>query len=96
MSSGSKPNSERKTIGVFASQVGRAWGSEFITGITEAAEASNVNIVHFIGGNLRPVLSADNKPSFGLYDLAKPDQSSWHSTILALLLLLHVTFPAPS
>ena len=29
-------------------------------------------------------------------DLAKPDQSSWHSTILALLLLLHVTFPAPS
>ena len=28
-------------------------------------------------------------------DLAKPDESSWHSTILALLLLLHVTFPAP-
>jgi hypothetical protein len=24
---------------------------------------------------------------------AKPDESSWHSTILALLLLLHVTFP---
>lgn len=29
-------------------------------------------------------------------DLAKPDESSWHSTILALLLLLHVTFPAAS
>jgi hypothetical protein len=30
-------------------------------------------------------------------DLARPDESSWHSTILALLLLLHVTFPgAPS
>lgn len=30
-------------------------------------------------------------------DPAKPDESSWHSTILALLLLLHVTFPgAPS
>lgn len=26
-------------------------------------------------------------------DPAKPDQSSWHSTILALLLLLHVEFP---
>jgi hypothetical protein len=27
-------------------------------------------------------------------DPAKPNESSWHSTILALLLLLHVTFPA--
>jgi hypothetical protein len=26
-------------------------------------------------------------------DPAKPDQSSWHSTMLALLLLLHVSFP---
>jgi hypothetical protein len=26
-------------------------------------------------------------------DPAKPDQSSWHSTVLALLLLLHVHFP---
>jgi signal transduction histidine kinase/DNA-binding LacI/PurR family transcriptional regulator len=74
MPSAAKPTSERKTIGVFASQVGRAWGSEFITGITDAAEAGNVNIVHFIGGNLRPLLSPDNKVSFGFYDLAKPDQ----------------------
>lgn len=28
-------------------------------------------------------------------DPAKPDESSWHSTTLALLLLLHVSFPAP-
>jgi hypothetical protein len=27
-------------------------------------------------------------------DPAKPDESSWHSTTLALLLLLHVTFPS--
>jgi DNA-binding LacI/PurR family transcriptional regulator/signal transduction histidine kinase len=74
MSSGTKPGPERKTIGVFASQVGRAWGSEFITGISDAAEASNVNVVHFIGGTLRPHISPDNKVSFGLYDLAKPDQ----------------------
>jgi signal transduction histidine kinase/DNA-binding LacI/PurR family transcriptional regulator len=70
-----RPASERKTIGVFASQVGRAWGAEFIAGITAAAEANNVNLVHFIGGNLKPQFAAGNsKPSFGLYDLAKPDQ----------------------
>lgn len=74
MPSGIKPTSERKTIGVFASQVGRAWGSEFIAGIMDAAEANNVNVVHFIGGVLKPVTSPDNKTSFGLYDLAKPDQ----------------------
>jgi signal transduction histidine kinase/DNA-binding LacI/PurR family transcriptional regulator len=70
-----RPASERKTIGVFASQVGRAWGAEFIAGITAAAEANNVNLVHFIGGTLKPQLETEtSKPSFGLYDLAKPDQ----------------------
>ncbi|HET7375952.1 MAG TPA: substrate-binding domain-containing protein, partial [Anaerolineae bacterium] len=66
--------SERKTIGVFASQVGRAWGTEFINGITDAAEANDVNVVHFIGGNLRPITTPDHKITFGLYDLAKPNQ----------------------
>ena len=74
MPSATKPTSERKTIGVFTSQVGRAWGSEFVAGITDAAEAGNVNIVHFIGGPLKPIPTADGNPSFGLYDLAKPDQ----------------------
>jgi signal transduction histidine kinase/DNA-binding LacI/PurR family transcriptional regulator len=74
MPSSTNPTPERKTIGVFASQVGRAWGTEFITGVTDAAEASNVNLVHFIGGTLRPITTPDNKISFGLYDLAKPDQ----------------------
>jgi signal transduction histidine kinase/DNA-binding LacI/PurR family transcriptional regulator len=70
-----KPASERKTIGVFASQVGRAWGAEFIAGITAAAEANNVNLVHFIGGKLKHQPTTDtSKPSIGLYDLAKPDQ----------------------
>ena len=73
MSPVSSSASERKTIGVFASQVGRAWGSEFIAGVTEAAEANNVNVVHFIGGPISPVLQED-KTSLGLYDLAKPDQ----------------------
>ena len=74
MQSSAMPSSERKTIGVFASQVGRAWGSEFIAGITNAAEANNVNVVHFIGGTFNPIIGPDGKPSFGLYDLAKPDQ----------------------
>jgi len=70
-----KPTSERKTIAVFASQVGRAWGAEFIAGINDAAEERGVNLVHFIGGKLTPASTPDqNKPSYGLYDLAKPDQ----------------------
>ena len=74
MPSATNPAYERKTIGVFTSQVGRAWGSEFIAGITETAESNDVNVVHFIGGPLQPIPSSDNKISFGLYDLAKPGQ----------------------
>ena len=74
MPSSTNPSPERKTIGMFASQVGRAWGTEFITGVTDAAEAANVNVVHFVGGTLRPITTPENKTSFGLYDLAKPDQ----------------------
>jgi len=75
MSPSSKASSPRKTIGVFASQVGRAWGAEFIAGITGAAEENNVNLVHFIGGALKLITEKDQpKPSFGMYDLAKPDQ----------------------
>ena len=75
MSLPSKPSSERKTIGVFASQVGRAWGTEFLAGVSAAAEEHNVNLVHFIGGKLTPMITDDqNKLSFGLYDLAKPGQ----------------------
>ena len=70
-----KPASERKTIGVFASQVGRAWGAEFMAGITAAAEAHNVNLVHFIGGRLAPqVVSNNSNPSFGLYDLVRAER----------------------
>src|SRR5215211_6931140 len=75
MSFPSKPSSERKTIGVFASQVGRAWGTEFIAGVTAAAEEHDINLVHFIGGKLAPIITDDkNKLTFGLYDVAKPGQ----------------------
>src|SRR5512134_2436523 len=73
MSLSSRPSSERKTIGVFASQVGRTWGTEFIAGVNAAAEEHDVNLVHFIGGKLTPIITDDKtKLSFGLYDLAKP------------------------
>src|SRR5262245_59183738 len=69
-----KPSSSRKTIGVFASQVGRSWGADFIAGINEAAVEHNANLVHFIGGKLTPIPTSDkDKSSYGLYDLAKPD-----------------------
>jgi signal transduction histidine kinase/DNA-binding LacI/PurR family transcriptional regulator len=75
MTSPTKPSPERKTIAVFASQVGRAWGTEFIAGINDAAEQHNVNLVHFIGGKLTLISTPDQgKLSYGLYDLAKPGQ----------------------
>ena len=55
----------RKTIGVFASQVGRAWGAQFLAGVTDAAQELNVNLVHFIGGKLAPIPGEDSKTSFG-------------------------------
>ncbi|HEX2996745.1 MAG TPA: hypothetical protein VHP14_18125, partial [Anaerolineales bacterium] len=68
-----KPTSERKTIAVFASQVGRAWGADFIAGVNDAAEEHGVNLVHFIGGKLT-LIPSQTKASYGFYDLAKPDQ----------------------
>ena len=69
-----KPVSTRKTIAVFASQVGRAWGAEFLAGVMEAAEANDVNLLHFIGGSLQPVPDKDpGAASLGLYDRASPD-----------------------
>lgn len=73
MSFPSKSFLERKTIGVFASQVGRAWGMEFLAGVNAAAEEHDVNLVYFIGSKLTPIVTDDaTKLSFGLYDLAKP------------------------
>ena len=53
----------------------RVWGSEFISGVIEAAEAHDVNVVCFVGG--KPVAMAgpaQGIPSYGLYDLVKPGQ----------------------
>ena len=76
MSFPSKPSSERKTIGVFASQVGRAWGTEFLAGVNAAAEEHDVNLVHFIGGKLTPISPMiKTKLSFGFMILPSPVSS---------------------
>jgi len=66
---------ERKTIGVFVSQLGQVWGPEFIVGINEAAEERNLNVICFVGG--KPAVinpSGDQQTSFGFYDIARTQQ----------------------
>jgi signal transduction histidine kinase/DNA-binding LacI/PurR family transcriptional regulator len=63
---------KRKTIGLIAARVGRAWGTEFTNGVADAAEAGDLDLIAFVGGRpaatIRPgVLSA----SYGFYDLAE-------------------------
>jgi len=77
-------SSERKTVGVFASQVGRAWGTQFLAGVTDAAEELNVNLVHFIGGVLTPV--PDEHPIHPLvYTTWQSPISSTASCLLPML-----------
>jgi signal transduction histidine kinase/DNA-binding LacI/PurR family transcriptional regulator len=65
-------SNKRRTIGLIAARVGRTWGAEFTNGAADAAAASDLNLIGFIGG--RPgatiypgVLSA----SYGFYDLVE-------------------------
>jgi DNA-binding LacI/PurR family transcriptional regulator/signal transduction histidine kinase len=67
--------SRRKTIGIFAARVSRVWGPEFMAGITDAAEANDINVICFVGGKPSAIFTpGELKPSYGLYDLAKADQ----------------------
>jgi len=68
-------NKDRKTIGVFISRVGRVWGLEFMAGVTAAAEASDVNLVCFVGGKPTAIITPGYlQSSYGLYDLALTEQ----------------------
>jgi signal transduction histidine kinase/DNA-binding LacI/PurR family transcriptional regulator len=58
-----------------ASAAGSVTDVGWSAGAATTAPVSNVNLVHFIGGKLAPtVTDEENKLTFGLYDLAKPDQ----------------------
>ncbi len=68
------PSPSRKTIGVLAARLERVWGSEFMSGLTDAAIASDVNLICFVGGKPNPIITPGNlQPSYGLYDLVKHD-----------------------
>jgi DNA-binding LacI/PurR family transcriptional regulator/signal transduction histidine kinase len=67
----------RKTIGVFVSQVGRVWGVEFMAGITDAAAEHDVNLICFVGGKPTAIITPGQMAaSYGLYDLALTAQLS--------------------
>jgi signal transduction histidine kinase/DNA-binding LacI/PurR family transcriptional regulator len=65
--------SARKTIGVFTAHVGRLWGQDFMSGIAQAAQAQDLNLVIFAGGQPSALITpGEFTASYGLYDLAKP------------------------
>ncbi len=65
----------RKTIAVLGAQLSRVWGGEFMSGVMDAAEASDVNLVCFVGGKPSAISMGDGVlSSYGLYDLIKPGQ----------------------
>lgn len=64
--------SSRKTVGVLTARLERVWGSEFMSGLTDAACAADVNVICFVGGKPKPIITPGNlHPSYGLYDLVK-------------------------
>ncbi|HEY2981006.1 MAG TPA: substrate-binding domain-containing protein, partial [Anaerolineales bacterium] len=75
MPAAKKSSSERRTVGVFAAQLTRAWGAEFMTGLMDAAEEQDINVVCFVGGKPVKLQTSDqSQPSYGLYDLIRPGQ----------------------
>lgn len=77
MSGATKNKEDRKTIGVFISRVGRGWGLEFMAGVSEAAEAQDLNLIIFVGGTPAPIITPGHlQASYGLYDLARTGQIS--------------------
>jgi len=69
-----KTTSGRKTIAVLGAQLRRAWGADFMAGVLDSAKIHDMNVVYFIGGKPIAIATQQNRPSYGLYDLIKPDQ----------------------
>ena len=51
-----KLKASRKTIGVLAARVGRMLEPAFMTGVMDAAEANDVNVVFFVWGTPTPII----------------------------------------
>ncbi len=71
MTASKNSSSERKTIGIFSAQLNRMWGGEFMSGVLEAAQAADVNVVSFVGGQPIAINADQERPSYGLYDLPR-------------------------
>ncbi len=62
--------STRPTIGLLLSEMGSWWSQYLLTGVTDAAEALDVNLLCFIGGQLPDKDIAENN---GIYELVSSD-----------------------
>lgn len=68
-----KSPSERKTIAVLGAQLSRAWGAEFMSGVLDAAQSHDLNVIYFVGGKPVAIAAPQREgQSYGLYDLIKP------------------------
>lgn len=58
------------TIGLLAARIGRAWGSEFLSGVTDAADQRGVNLICFVGGKpAAGIKPGQITPSYEFYDM---------------------------
>ncbi len=64
--------SQKRTIGLLASRIGRTWGAEFLNGVSNTADLKNVNLICFVGG--KPVQSIKPgvlTPAYEFYDMVQ-------------------------
>lgn len=58
------------TIGLLASRIGRAWGAEFLNGVSDAADQYGINLLCFVGGKPTPTIKPGQiTPSYEFYDM---------------------------
>ena len=60
--------SRRPTIALLVARIGRVWNREFMAGVTDAAQAADVNLLCFVGRQPR----YDDSRDFSLYNLVTP------------------------
>jgi len=65
---------KRKTIAVLGTKFTRTDGSEFMSGVLDAARSKDVNVICLAGGQPVAIQTADGKISHGLYDLIQLGQ----------------------
>jgi DNA-binding LacI/PurR family transcriptional regulator len=65
----SRKPARRLTIGLLIARIGRAWSKELMTGLTDAAQSLDVNLLVFVGGQIKP----ENSGELSLYELINPE-----------------------